>query len=112
MEELNNGRQLPNSLDQILGDVCKVWKKTNPDALRALYAWNNKADNFLFKNRSDQLEYLQKNKNLFSIPDKATYIDKQIEQLKSSGMLMVKEADTLVNDQLTPKEPSNFKFKT
>lgn len=92
MDERPTGRELPPSLDIVLGEMINIWKKTNPEAIRELYKWNEKADNFLLVSRDEQLEIIKKRREMFHVKlNRGQIIENQVDELKKHGMLPNKE---------------------
>jgi hypothetical protein len=87
MNDESNLRTVPKNLSTIMGMVVKTWTKTNPEAIRNLFKWNQIHANFLFKNPEDQKTYMEKNKLGDFKKDKETHVNKQIDLLRSNGML-------------------------
>jgi hypothetical protein len=86
-ETPQNLRTFPTQLGGIIGNLVKHWTTTNPEAVRRIFAWHTKHENFLFKTRTEQIAYLKKHNLAGKIMDKSTHIEKQINLLKQTGKL-------------------------
>ena len=91
MEDSNSFlRTIPQSTNVILGMVVKMWEKTNPEAIKAMYVWHENNEEFLFKSKQEQMEYMERQGLLKRGDNNKRRIEQQIMKLKTDGKLPVK----------------------